>query len=511
MAVTGEFLADFSDFDKGVKGAEKNLANLQSSAGKTGDALGGAEAAASMFGLSLTKLATGFTIGAVAKFAMSIVETGAALDDLSERTGISVETLQQWGNVAEQSGGSAEALARSAFTLSKALAGDSTSVAGAVKALGLDLQALRAMSPEERFRAVTAALMAMQDPLKQAETGALLLGRGFDELKPSLNKLASDTSTLITYTKDQTAAMAALSNMATTTKNSIGPLTVSMLDWVLGVSRFTTAVKEFRDTMSGAVPPIAQADAKTREWNQAIDDRVAKPLTLTLQEEQQFIEESNEAVRRSVAAFKDAADMRAYYNMIGEREIDLIERTNAARAKSEADLRAYYNWVGERQMEDAQRTIEAEAAKLAAVEASNKAILDAALADDAERNARAAANAAAAATPGAVNPATSSIMSAGVAAQQAAGSFFAMSAQLYTAIRAAQQFDDLARRDPNIYGSTIGGIAGSSPTSRYIGAASAGVNVTINGSVLANKNDIARVVGDAVTSSYRTGGNRQPV
>lgn len=38
-----------------------------------------------------------------------------------------------------------------------------------------------------------------------------------------------------------------------------------------------------------------------------------------------------------------------------------------------------------------------------------------------------------------------------------------------------------------------------------------GVNITINGSVLGNKDEIARVVGDAVTSSYRSGGNRLPV
>ena len=36
-------------------------------------------------------------------------------------------------------------------------------------------------------------------------------------------------------------------------------------------------------------------------------------------------------------------------------------------------------------------------------------------------------------------------------------------------------------------------------------------NIVINGSVLGNKDEIARVVGDAVTSSYRSGGNRLPV
>jgi len=44
----------------------------------------------------------------------------------------------------------------------------------------------------------------------------------------------------------------------------------------------------------------------------------------------------------------------------------------------------------------------------------------------------------------------------------------------------------------------------------YLGTGSP-INITINGSVLSNKDEIARVVGDAMTSSYRTSGQRMPV
>jgi hypothetical protein len=69
---------------------------------------------------------------------------------------------------------------------------------------------------------------------------------------------------------------------------------------------------------------------------------------------------------------------------------------------------------------------------------------------------------------------------------------------------------------------TVGGsVAGMAPTwnqnqvarygaGGYLGTGSP-INININGSVLGNKDEIARVVGDAVTSSYRTGGNRLPV
>jgi hypothetical protein len=69
---------------------------------------------------------------------------------------------------------------------------------------------------------------------------------------------------------------------------------------------------------------------------------------------------------------------------------------------------------------------------------------------------------------------------------------------------------------------TVGGsVAGMAPTwnqnqvarygaGGYLGTGSP-INININGSVLSNKDEIARVVGDAVTSSYRSGGSRQTV
>lgn len=69
---------------------------------------------------------------------------------------------------------------------------------------------------------------------------------------------------------------------------------------------------------------------------------------------------------------------------------------------------------------------------------------------------------------------------------------------------------------------TVGGsVAGMAPTwnqnlvprygaGGYLGTGSP-ISITINGSVLGNKDEIARVVGTAVTSAYRSGGNRLPV
>jgi hypothetical protein len=58
-----------------------------------------------------------------------------------------------------------------------------------------------------------------------------------------------------------------------------------------------------------------------------------------------------------------------------------------------------------------------------------------------------------------------------------------------------------AYRAAGIFTNPSGGAGGLRPP----------VTINVNGSVLGNKEEIARVVGDALTSSYRTGGNRLPV
>jgi hypothetical protein len=87
------------------------------------------------------------------------------------------------------------------------------------------------------------------------------------------------------------------------------------------------------------------------------------------------------------------------------------------------------------------------------------------------------------------------------------------------AVRDLGQASHAAGVGPN---PTVGGsVAGMAPTwnqnlvpkygaGGYLGTGSP-INININGSVLSNKDEIARVVGDAVASSYRTGGNRLPV
>lgn len=104
------------------------------------------------------------------------------------------------------------------------------------------------------------------------------------------------------------------------------------------------------------------------------------------------------------------------------------------------------------------------------------------------------------------------------ATQQVTNAFLSMGAEMLNAIRIAQMWDDLAGRSGGILVGAFSGLT-STPSSRW-GAASqlnsmmggsGGVHVTINGSVLSNKDEIARVVQDALVSAHMTSGGRMPV
>jgi hypothetical protein len=172
------------------------------------------------------------------------------------------------------------------------------------------------------------------------------------------------------------------------------------------------------------------------------------------------------AAKKVLAAEQEklAQSLRSYYNMVGEREIEQAAIVQAATEREAAALRAFYNEMGVLEMnawkpEPIINWIEA-------IEEIPPAVEKAA---DAVRDLGTAAS------------------SAGMAPKAAVG----------------------------------GNVAGMAPTwnqslvpkygaGGFLGMGSP-INININGSVLSNKDEIARVVGDAVTSSYRTGGSRLPV
>lgn len=133
-----------------------------------------------------TALAAPF-LGALAHF----TNFGDQLDKMSQRTGISVESLSTLKFAAEQSGASLDAVANVVQKMNRRL-GRLTVGAGtqnqldAMRELGLSVDDLRQMSPEERLLAIAEGMKQYGDDAAAAGLAQRAFGTGVDALIPLL-------------------------------------------------------------------------------------------------------------------------------------------------------------------------------------------------------------------------------------------------------------------------------------------------------------------------------------
>lgn len=137
-------------------------------------------------------LAATFTVGAVTSFAKEIIDLGGKIEDLSARTGLSVEAVQELKFAADQTGSSIDVVSGAISKMSDGLVAGEKGTVKAVKDLGLSLRDLRNSSPEEAFTAITTALKGIPNEMQQVNIGRELLGKGFDQLLPAVRQGFSD-------------------------------------------------------------------------------------------------------------------------------------------------------------------------------------------------------------------------------------------------------------------------------------------------------------------------------
>jgi len=154
-------------------------------------AMGKAFKSAATFGLSafagMGAAIAGFGTASAAVFA----RVGDSIDKMAKRSGIGVEALQGLRFAAEQSGSSIAVVEKSIFKLDRAIGdaiGGSTALQDDFAQLGVDVNALSQMTPEQQLGVMADALMAIENPAERAALGARLMGRGFEELQPLLQE-----------------------------------------------------------------------------------------------------------------------------------------------------------------------------------------------------------------------------------------------------------------------------------------------------------------------------------
>ena len=126
--------------------------------------------------------------------AKTFSDFGSQLGDMSGRTGASVEALSTLKYAADQTGASVEdletALKKQGKTIGDAALGSQTS-AEALGHLGLSVQQLMSLKPEDQFRLIASRLAAVKNPALKAAVAMEIFGKSGTKVLPMIADLGN--------------------------------------------------------------------------------------------------------------------------------------------------------------------------------------------------------------------------------------------------------------------------------------------------------------------------------
>jgi TP901 family phage tail tape measure protein len=140
------------------------------------------------FGKKLS-IAGGAAVGAFTGAVTAFMLAGSRLDDMSQRTGASVEALSELEYAATMSGTSLDALEGGLVKLQNkmvdALAGNEAA-AKSFSSIGLSVADLESMKAEDQFAAIADAIGSIEDPAQRTAAAMDIFGKSGQELVPFL-------------------------------------------------------------------------------------------------------------------------------------------------------------------------------------------------------------------------------------------------------------------------------------------------------------------------------------
>lgn len=245
--------ADTAGIGRGVGKTEQQLNRLSKSASSTAGSL------RALVGIEIgTRLAAAFTQAARAaiNYAGALAQTIDETAKVAQRTGIAVEALQGFQVAADLAGvqNLEVALQKVSVVLGDAAAGSATAQK-AFASIGLGVNDLLKLAPEDQFRAVAKAIGDIQNPAAQAAAAVDLFGRSGVELLPlfasNLAEIEARANSLgIVLSQDQTSAVEemndALSLVRKTFDGIIGQVTANLAPVVTALAEeFLSFVEAF--------------------------------------------------------------------------------------------------------------------------------------------------------------------------------------------------------------------------------------------------------------------------
>lgn len=132
-------------------------------------------------GLAVIAAAGVGVIAGLYAIGQSAANAGDALLVLSQKSGISVEALSRFQYVEKVTDASFSAITAGINRLGVNLATGSEKAAGAIKAIGLSIEEVRKLRPEEGFTRIVEGLGKIPDAGRRAALGVAIFGKGFND------------------------------------------------------------------------------------------------------------------------------------------------------------------------------------------------------------------------------------------------------------------------------------------------------------------------------------------
>lgn len=251
------------------------LDRLNRSVGDVNDGVGRLPKLAAMATAGLTAIAGALSVGVLASWVTNTADAADELARLSDQTGISVEKLSAWGNVARRNGQDVNDLAELTTEMSLRLAEidkDSEGAGLALKQLGLSYKDLAALPADEAFEAIARAVAGTEDSGRKTALVMAALGDEAQKYVTTLNTIGAAGEMEASITRQQ--AMAAREY-----KDALSGLSTAGQEWSQSVASgilpaLSEAARALDDVMSGTDGLTAEArklarDGTITDWARA--------------------------------------------------------------------------------------------------------------------------------------------------------------------------------------------------------------------------------------------------
>jgi hypothetical protein len=216
--------------------------------------------------------AFGLQLGASAliSFTENVFASADAVGDLATKMGVSVEAAQRFQYAARQSGAEIEDVSAAVLKMSNNLAEGDESTVAALDAVGLKFADIRALKPEDAFRAIADAIGRIADPMEQARLALDLFGKGGAALLPMIREHSLEVADSVEVMSDDTVrelkdAQQAWENfwngVTVATGNALAFLAREIPKTVQEVTQGATFLARIASLMAQGASPGAAAEA----------------------------------------------------------------------------------------------------------------------------------------------------------------------------------------------------------------------------------------------------------